>query len=522
MPLDDDAISPVIGIVLMLAVTVILSGIVGLFVIDNTTDIESAPQAEVVFFEQPDGTIAVESTTIETADELQILVNGTQQATLTRVGQTQTVSPGSITVVAVRDGSRRVTQTFQNRATNASTTTSTVSGTITINPSIENASVTAVDPSGSVIDNATTDVNGQYELAGDGLEKATLIISVEGFNSGATAHPLYTSATVPANTSTSVNVDFDETSAFNATVNNSPVSIIHRGEGSLAAPYKIGNVHQLQAINESDTKREKQYELLADVDAGQTSNWNGGNGFRPIGVKGGSFNGTFDGQGHTVSNLFIGKSVNTGTDTGGTFGIVGPDGVVTSVHISNAEVATNNGFNVGILAGINNGKLKNSTTSGAIFGVSTVGGLVGSNDNGAVSNSSSTATVKAGGINHGGLIGANRANGVVKNSYARGTVDGDENVGGLAGANSGTVDASYSAAQIQDGTNIGGFSGDSTGTASRSYWDTNESGVSSSAGNETALNTSEMQGTTAETSMSGLDFVGNWTTVPGDYPELQD
>ena len=48
------------------------------------------------------------------------------------------------------------------------------------------------------------------------------------------------------------------------------------------------------------------YALGRDIDAGITSTWNSGARFQPIGA-GNSFTGNLDGQGHTISGLFINR-----------------------------------------------------------------------------------------------------------------------------------------------------------------------------------------------------------------------
>jgi len=46
---DDDAVSPVIGVILMVAITVILAAVIGAFVLDLGGNQESAPQASWAF-----------------------------------------------------------------------------------------------------------------------------------------------------------------------------------------------------------------------------------------------------------------------------------------------------------------------------------------------------------------------------------------------------------------------------------------------------------------------------------------
>jgi hypothetical protein len=70
----------------------------------------------------------------------------------------------------------------------------------------------------------------------------------------------------------------------------------------------------------------------------------------------------------------------------------------------------------------------------------------------------------------------------------------------------------------------GGVCGYVVQGGSGNYWDTESTGQSSGCGGagSTGLTTSEMQGETAESNMSSLDFNTVWTTVEGDYPQLQD
>jgi flagellin-like protein len=46
---DDDAVSPVIGVILMVAITVILAAVIGTFVLGLGGNVSSAPQAQVSF-----------------------------------------------------------------------------------------------------------------------------------------------------------------------------------------------------------------------------------------------------------------------------------------------------------------------------------------------------------------------------------------------------------------------------------------------------------------------------------------
>ena len=78
-------------------------------------------------------------------------------------------------------------------------------------------------------------------------------------------------------------------------------------------PVAIDSIATLQLIgNDPGYPLNGNYYLTGDLDASDTLNWNGGFGFQPVGssspVKATTaFTGTFDGQGHTISGLFINR-----------------------------------------------------------------------------------------------------------------------------------------------------------------------------------------------------------------------
>ena len=125
------------------------------------------------------------------------------------------------------------------------------------------------------------------------------------------------------------------------------------------------------------------------------------------------FKGTFDGDGHTISNLTIGGS----NSYVGLFGQVGEGGTVKDLTLTDVNVSGNS--YVGGLVGKNKDTITNCTVTGSIFsGDDYVGGLVGQNDGGtvtdnAVKNVSVTGT--GSGAFVGGLVGTN-SGGTVKNN----------------------------------------------------------------------------------------------------------
>ena len=120
----------------------------------------------------------------------------------------------------------------------------------------------------------------------------------------------------------------------------------------------------------------------------------------------------------------------------------------------------------------------------------------------------------------GGLVGEN-SYGTVSNSYAMGSVTGSSyNIGGLIGyMYGGSVTNTYSTVFVGgSGSNKGGLIGSLySGTVTSSYWDTETSGMSTSAGG-TGKTTAQMK---QQATFSGWDFTNIWNIINGStYPWL--
>ena len=127
------------------------------------------------------------------------------------------------------------------------------------------------------------------------------------------------------------------------------------------------------------------YELLADLDFDTDGDgavdsdddyWNDGDGWEPIGWDSRGFarffNTTFDGNGHTLSNLFT-----AGRGFSGLFGRIGLGGVVDDLTLADVNVTGTEA--AGALVGENQGLLSGIQSSGQVSGELHVGGLVGLN-----------------------------------------------------------------------------------------------------------------------------------------------
>ena len=180
------------------------------------------------------------------------------------------------------------------------------------------------------------------------------------------------------------------------------------------------------------------YELRADLDF--DTNGNGGDGWIPIGGDGTTTDGTtlrlqnpfhaiFEGNGHTIGNLFI------ETDTivlAGLFGYARSRSSIRNLGLIDVD-ATGSELVAG-LVGFNNGEIRGSYVTGRISGVENVGGLVGINSFfGGIHGSYSTSQVSGDDDDVGGLVGNNKSTGEITAGYATGPVSGDSDLGGLVG-----------------------------------------------------------------------------------------
>lgn len=304
-------------------------------------------------------------------------------------------------------------------------------------------------------------------------------------------------------------------------------------------------------------------------------------GFSPIR---GQFVGEFDGQNHSISNLYINE---TNTNFVGLFTAVGDrsntpvvrdsllqneipvsyNDVEGTVHGLKLEDATIRGrFDTGSVAGRNRGAIYNVDTSGSVTATET-GGIVGSNfgfvvesksdvdvvgeqntggvagsNKGMISDTDTHGTVDVESFNAGGITGIN--DGLIQKSWTDSSVSAGTDAGGLVGNNqNGLIDESYSAGTVE-GQNVGGLVGNNGATIRNSYTEngrlvyTNRGEILTSYSPDEVTNSStgriensyslesftqdEVQGSNAATTIEGFDFNNVWNTVVGDSPILRD
>ena len=215
-----------------------------------------------------------------------------------------------------------------------------------------------------------------------------------------------------------------------------------KGEGTEQNPYIIKTVKDWNRAVETIDNTPHYYTLVGDLDfTNQT--------FYPFGSVNNKFNGVFDGNQHTISNVNVSGYTNTGV-----FGYI--TGTVKNVNFDHITV-TGSAGNTGII-----GKSENGTINGikarnvTVTGTGVVGGLVGF-ATGTVRSVDIQATVTGTGNSVGGVVGDTNSGFSIQYALFKGAVTGADKVSGILGNNT------------NNGNNIKSFVYDSTITGTGTY-----------------------------------------------------
>ncbi|MCL2149782.1 MAG: hypothetical protein FWH51_02465 [Dehalococcoidia bacterium] len=259
------------------------------------------------------------------------------------------------------------------------------------------------------------------------------------------------------------------------------------GNGTEDNPYLIVDEIDLAKLA-TDVNGGRSYEntffkLTVDIDLMSVA---AGNNWIPIGTSTNSFCGSFDGDGHTISNLAIARASMSNV---GLFGCI-DNGVIKNLGIISGDIqgysqvgsvvgfnyvgtvencySANNVNSTGIVGGVVGynyyGTVIDCYNTGKVDGTigNVIGGVVGLNGAGEIINCYNTGTVNSGSIYSGGIAGFNYY-GTVENCYNTGAVKGTNVVGGVVGYNtnyiSAEISAGYNSANIKNCYNTGAVSG---------------------------------------------------------------
>ena len=233
-----------------------------------------------------------------------------------------------------------------------------------------------------------------------------------------------------------------------------------KGDGSADKPYKISTAAELAWFRDQVNSGNNRVSatLTEDIDLAEFCHAADGTTYTdelswtPITW----FQGTFDGNGKTISNLYI----NATSNYTGFFGYAYV-GSIKNITFDNARVKNTGGYNFGILVG-NAGSciIENIKTLAncSVEGENYVGGIAGV-ANGNISNCENRATVK--GIRYlGGVVAAYFANSITSCANYGVVTGSGESVGGIAGYfNSGTIQNSANYGDVTGTDNVGNLIG---------------------------------------------------------------
>ena len=233
-----------------------------------------------------------------------------------------------------------------------------------------------------------------------------------------------------------------------------------KGDGSADKPYKISTAAELAWFRDQVNSGNNRVSatLTEDIDLAEFCHAADGTTYTdelswtPITW----FQGTFDGNGKTISNLYI----NATSNYTGFFGYAYV-GSIKNITFDNARVKNTGGYNFGILVG-NAGSciIENIKTLAncSVEGENYVGGIAGV-ANGNISNCENRTTVK--GIRYlGGVVAAYSGNSITSCANYGVVTGSGESVGGIAGYfNSGTIQNSANYGDVTGTDNVGNLIG---------------------------------------------------------------
>ncbi len=297
------------------------------------------------------------------------------------------------------------------------------------------------------------------------------------------------------------------------------------GNGT-SIPYQIDSLANLYWITQNSGSWSSSFVQTADIDAYPDTGWDSDQGFTPIGNGTTNFTGSYDGRGHTITNLYINRN---STYDVGMFGYTS-SATIENIGLVNVNITGHVAVG-GLIGNGTYGTVTNCYTTGTVTGSyfydgsnygSYVGGFIGGVGYNNVSRSYSTASVN-GQIYVAGFIGYIDVGSVIKNNYSTGSVScqyshcggfagtmvsctvtncyctgnasgayGSVYAGGFAGdIGSVTLTDCYSTGSVSGTNYVGGLVGfDAGSSVSDCFWNTDTYGGSSADG--TGITTAEM------------------------------
>jgi len=437
------------------------------------------------------------------------------------------ITGNALNTLLLSNSIRIQTSTGTNTATNLYANGSTGTGNINVNDTTNPVTWS----SHTLTLSAYSNININAPMNGSGTASLALLYgqgSSTGVINGVTAtYNINAPVNLPAGNNFSTQLGSNGANLVNYTVITSTGA---SGEQSTSGHNTLQGMAYSGSLN-------GHYALGANIStATPTGTWNSPTGFVPIGNSTTPFTGTFEGLGHTISNITTSTYFLAGSYIG-LFGAIGANGLVQNFTLS---IAAGGLDHIGGLAGSNAGTINNVTVTSSLStdtnqgSVYNIGGLVGYNS-GTINNSQASNTAGYSGNNVGGLVGyntgtinASSASGVVGGAaggylgglvgYNTGTINSGSasvnvsgatggNAGGLVGYNTGTIVSGSASGSVSGGDNIGGLVGASTTAITNASATGNVSG-GNNVGGLVGSTTASVSGSSASGIVTGGDYVG--------------
>ncbi|MCD8239487.1 MAG: hypothetical protein LUC92_09170 [Clostridiales bacterium] len=167
------------------------------------------------------------------------------------------------------------------------------------------------------------------------------------------------------------------------------------------------------------------------------------------------YKGSFDGQNHIISGLYV----NTSDSYGGLFGTVFEGGIIKNLGITDSYIRA--GYLVGAVCGqMSKGTMSGCYNTGIVEGGTHCGAVCGQVEDGTISGCYNTGIVKNGSFGTGGICGASQG-GTITNCYNTGDVSAHDYAAGICGSNEhgGTISYCYNTGEITTNRYYGYYTG---------------------------------------------------------------
>ena len=216
------------------------------------------------------------------------------------------------------------------------------------------------------------------------------------------------------------------------------ISTYAGGAGTSGNPFQLATAEQLALLSATSGDWSKHFKQTSNISLAAGCEWT------PI-ASSGSFSGTYDGGGFTVSGM---KTTNHDGTYSGLIALLAPDGTVKNVGAVGVDFLGK--YHLGGLVGQSYGTIQNSFATGQIVGKVQTGGLVGTYRGGNISNSYARTSLSYNSVNPnsnnsvepyraGGLVGTTIGTpGTISYSWSSGLVTTPAagvtyNIGGVFG-----------------------------------------------------------------------------------------